>query len=303
MDHAITPDDLPRWMAGRLVLDSSALGWRGITVKRYATPPQEVVVPKLTDFAFVAYARRAAVEWRREDGAWEAAAVRPGTVSVLTRAEVSHWRWRDSVDALHVYLPSDVLAATAAEIFGREVEALHLTNRLAADDPVLSAAAVRLGEEVRVGGLGGRLYVDALRCQMAVHVLRTHATVRLQDPPRRAGLSPAQRQTIVDYVRHNIAGDIALEDLAGLLTLSVHAFSRRFHDTFGCPPYAYVMRQRLEHAKRQLGRKDIPLKVVAADCGFSDQSHMTRLFRRTMNITPAQYRLQLHAARSPAGAE
>jgi AraC family transcriptional regulator len=50
------------------------------------------------------------------------------------------------------------------------------------------------------------------------------------------------------------------------------------------------MRRRIEHAKRQLARRDIPLKVVAADCGFSDQSHMTRLFRRLLGTTPAEYR-------------
>jgi AraC family transcriptional regulator len=50
------------------------------------------------------------------------------------------------------------------------------------------------------------------------------------------------------------------------------------------------MRRRIEHAKRQLARRDIPLKVVAASSGFSDQSHMTRLFRRLLDVTPAEYR-------------
>jgi AraC family transcriptional regulator len=52
----------------------------------------------------------------------------------------------------------------------------------------------------------------------------------------------------------------------------------------------YVIKQRVEHAKRLLARRDVPLKVVAASSGFSDQSHMTRWFRKTLNVTPSEYR-------------
>jgi AraC family transcriptional regulator len=74
------------------------------------------------------------------------------------------------------------------------------------------------------------------------------------------------------------------------MQLSLFHFLRKFRTEFGCPPHAYVMQRRIEHAKRQMARRDIPLKVVAADCGFSDQSHMTRVFRRLLGTTPAEYR-------------
>jgi AraC family transcriptional regulator len=54
-----------------------------------------------------------------------------------------------------------------------------------------------------------------------------------------------------------------------------------------------VIRRRLEHAKYKLRRSDAPLKVVAAICVFSDQSHMTRLFRRAYNVMPGQCRRQM----------
>ena len=95
---------------------------------------------------------------------------------------------------------------------------------------------------------------------------------------------------LVQYVDENLDRNISLADLAGVVQLSVFHFLRKFRAEFGCPPHAYVMQRRIEQAKRQLARRDIPLKVVAADCGFSDQSHMTRLFRRLLGTTPAEYR-------------
>jgi AraC family transcriptional regulator len=81
-----------------------------------------------------------------------------------------------------------------------------------------------------------------------------------------------------------------LVELAGVVQLSEFHFARKFRTEFGCPPHTYVMRKRMERAKAQLAKGNTPLKVVAASSGFADQSHMTRLFRRLLGVTPAEYR-------------
>jgi AraC family transcriptional regulator len=93
----------------------------------------------------------------------------------------------------------------------------------------------------------------------------------------------------VQYVRENIEQNISLEDMAGLTNLTVFSLIRKFQNEFNCSPHVYVMRQRIEHAKQLIARQDMPLKVVAASSGFSDQSHMTRLFRKFLNMTPTEY--------------
>lgn len=103
-------------------------------------------------------------------------------------------------------------------------------------------------------------------------------------------LSQAQCRLVVQYIEEHLDQNISLQDLAGLAQLSVFAFIRKFRAEFQCAPHAYVLDQRVKHAQRQLARPDVPLKVVAANCGFSDQSHMTRVFRRVLNVTPAEFR-------------
>jgi AraC family transcriptional regulator len=292
VSQVITPEDLPQWMEGDLVQNSAPLGWNGLKLRRYHTPPQEVLLPMVCDYAVVAYMGGAeAVKWRRYDTSWETDRVGPGTVSVLTRAEVSHWRWDRPIDACHIYLPPDALSGIAADAFERNIEDIELKNVLSAEDAVLTEAALRLSNEASDGGLGGQLYVEALRCQISVHILRTYAaTITFREHRCSGGLSRTERRMVVEYIEENINRNISLADLAGLLRLSVFHFSRKFRREFGCPPYAYVILQRLEHAKRQLRRGNAPLKLVAANSGFADQSHMTRLFRRVLNVTPAEYR-------------
>ncbi|EIM73575.1 putative transcriptional regulator [Nitratireductor aquibiodomus RA22] len=293
MDRAICPEDLPQWMAAELDVDSTPLGWSGIKLRRYRAPPQEINVPGLSDFAIVAYQNRETINRHRNGKTWESASVGPGSVSVVTRSESSHWRWDGTIEALHIYMPFEALACIAGEAFERGIAEIELKACLAAQDVVLTEMIQRLAMEARAKGLGGPLYVEALRCQLSVHILRGYAVVGSRPKEHNDGLSQAQRRLIVDYIEENIGTSISLSELASLVGLSVFHFSRRFHREFGRPPYAYVLQRRLDHAKEQLSRKDLPLKVIAAASGFSDQSHMTRLFRRTLNITPGEYRRQV----------
>jgi methylphosphotriester-DNA--protein-cysteine methyltransferase len=55
-------------------------------------------------------------------------------------------------------------------------------------------------------------------------------------------------------------------------------------------PHQFVLRQRTERAKYLLREADLPLAHVALACGFANQGHLTRVFKRHMGLTPALYR-------------
>jgi AraC family transcriptional regulator len=57
-------------------------------------------------------------------------------------------------------------------------------------------------------------------------------------------------------------------------------------------PHAYVLTRKVERACQHLRKDRLALKGSALLSGFSDQSHLNRMFRRRKNITPAQYRKQ-----------
>jgi len=75
-----------------------------------------------------------------------------------------------------------------------------------------------------------------------------------------------------------------------LVHLSVFHFSRKFSKEFGCSPHAFVMKKRVELAVTQISTTLLPIKVIASQCGFADQSHLTRVFRRFVGTTPAALR-------------
>lgn len=115
-----------------------------------------------------------------------------------------------------------------------------------------------------------------------------------QEP--KSGINPCSRQRhfepalyhVNDYIRSNIANRIKIEDLARAAKLNVFQLIRTFHREYATTPYAFVLQTRIEHAKTLL-RRGINIADVAIDTGFSDQSHLTRHFKRLEGTTPKSF--------------
>lgn len=295
MNDLVTPEQIPKWIPGSLTRDSSPLAWEGITLKGYRYADQEVDIPRMRDFMIVAYRSGSAEMSRSSGGPWHCEKVRPGVVSILTRAEPSQWRWSKPIDVSHLYLSQPAIAQVAGEVFERDIDDVEMCDLVKAEDPILTAIMTTLEHELHSGGLGGALYVEALKNQLCIHLLRRYAKTTFREYRSSGRLSSVQCRRLIQYVEEHIDEKMSLAELAGLTQLSVSSFIRKFEAEFHCPPHAYVMRRRIDHAKRLLAHRDLPLKVVAASSGFSDQSHMARLFRKTLNMTPLGYRHSISA--------
>ena len=84
------------------------------------------------------------------------------------------------------------------------------------------------------------------------------------------------------------ADDVRLEELESEIGLSRFYLVRRFRAEVGMPPHAYQLAIRLDRA-RVLVTEGVPLVEVATRCGFTDQSHLTRHFRRATGVAPGAY--------------
>ena len=79
----------------------------------------------------------------------------------------------------------------------------------------------------------------------------------------------------------------AMTELSGLPERS---FIRRFKQATGMTPLEYVHTLRLEEAKQMLERDALPVEAIATEVGYEDAGFFSRLFRRQVGLTPAQYR-------------
>jgi AraC family transcriptional regulator len=288
--NLIVPDQLPAWVPGHLTVHSPAAGWDGVSVRGYRYNGSDVEVPPMRDYLIVAYRRGATAMSREIDGKWSRHPIGPGDISLLTRAATSHWIWPKDIEVVHVYLTEDELAITCRQMYERDVAEIELLDVLKAEDPAIHRTAMLIAAEAAHGNVGSRLIVDSLACELSVHILRRHARVRFRQPDGLSGLTQRQLEMLNDRIRDRLADDLSLQDLADTVGVSRYHFARMFRQTTGLSAHEYVTRRRVERAQILLHRTRIPLRDIALQCGFSDQSHMTRVFSQRVGVTPGKYR-------------
>lgn len=108
--------------------------------------------------------------------------------------------------------------------------------------------------------------------------------------------APGRERQAIQRARSTIdecySQPISLGQLAASVSLSPYYFLRAFRAEVGMPPHAYQESLRIHHAQRLI-REGMSLAEVAAEVGFSSQSHLTRWFKQIIGVTPGQYAQQL----------
>jgi AraC family transcriptional regulator len=149
---------------------------------------------------------------------------------------------------------------------------------------------------------------EAWRCLRDAYMLFEQQP--LAEPgPARAGpavrpgcLAAWQARRVVEYIEQHLGAKLTNEDIAAAIGLSKSHFSRAFKSTLGASPMAYVAGRRVERAKRMMVASAESLAEVALDCGFADQSHLNRQFRRAVGMSPGQWRRSsVHAPGAAVG--
>lgn len=85
-----------------------------------------------------------------------------------------------------------------------------------------------------------------------------------------------------------LASPLLLADVARECGVSPFQLIRAFHAAFGVPPHAYLMQARLQRARALLQGGEL-ISTAAFACGFVDQSHLTKVFKRYYGMTPGAY--------------
>ncbi len=118
---------------------------------------------------------------------------------------------------------------------------------------------------------------------------------------RTGGLAGWKVRRLKAYIQEHLARPISVADLSRVAGLSTTHFSRAFGRSFGEAPHVYVVGRRLDRARHLMLTTDMALSELAIACGFSDQAHFSKLFRRHTGRTPAAWRRERRDAMRSSG--
>jgi AraC-like DNA-binding protein len=102
------------------------------------------------------------------------------------------------------------------------------------------------------------------------------------------GKEPEAVKKAKSYLLAHVGETVDLAALSAHVGLSAWHLIRVFRKATGLTPHAWLIDRRV-HLARQLLRAGEPLVQAASVCGFADQSHLTRVFKARLGVTPGQY--------------
>jgi len=165
---------------------------------------------------------------------------------------------------------------------------MHIPART--NSPFL-AASERMARNAAVRAPGWAKLMESEIYSLLIYILRTETALftplrsvdHQSDLPR---LIP-----VLKWIDQNLSShDFTVADLARQIYLSETHFRRLFHEVFGTSPVQFIRKRRIERACALLRSTTLPIKQVAADCGFAEEAFFSRVFHQSFGRSPAAYR-------------
>jgi two-component system response regulator YesN len=95
-------------------------------------------------------------------------------------------------------------------------------------------------------------------------------------------------ETVKEYINENYSEDISLDDVADYISFSKYYLSKLFKEVEGINYKDYLIKVRMEEAKKRLKKGD-KIKVVASEVGYSDRNYFSRAFKKYTGISPGKF--------------
>ncbi len=203
-------------------------------------------------------------------------------------------RWQSADETLHIVIKPDFLNKVANDNECNSSGGFELLPILKGSDRTFDNLVQLFLTELDSSDSGDRLYLESLSSLFGIHLLRRYCNTATKIYQHSDGLTPYRLNEVIDYIQTHLNEDLSLDSIAAQIDMSRCYFAAQFKQSVGISPHRYVNQQRVEKAKQFL-RKSHKLSIadIALECGFSSQSHLTKVFKNHSGTTPRAYQQRI----------
>lgn len=278
------------------VINSNYLGQRrvfeldGVRVEDLVDQPCELTMPELKSMMMVYPIDGVKNNFMRFGGKKFKGNTGPGEFFILPPNTPSYFSWDSINHCLLISIDEDFLSSLARELPEANSDGIEIIPYLNNRDQKIDKFVELFVEQFDNGNLGGKLYLETLATDLALHIIENYSERKLSVNGHKAGISKQSIKTAIQYINDNLEKNISLADLARTVGISKYHFARQFKMSTGMPPHQYIIKVRINRAKELLSKSELSIAQIAYKLGFSSQSHLNFHFHRLIGKTPKNYR-------------
>lgn len=228
----------------------------------------------------------------RMDGKLDSTPTNPGDICLIPPKVDMELEWTIRGPQQHsiaVEFDEDLFSTYAPELDHDRLAKGHLLPSNYAPRPGLEEIIRLLGHTASTRQAQSAIYTDSLLRLLAFEVA-SRAWTHPQSLREAVYGNDRRIARAIAYIDAHFVQDISLLDISRASGLSPTHLTNLFNRVTGKTPYSYVIDRRIAHAEHLLSRTDLPIAQIAIAAGFSDQQHLTRMFRARRGQTPNSLR-------------
>jgi AraC family transcriptional regulator len=198
---------------------------------------------------------------------------------------------RGTFDFLLMEIAKPAFEAAVEERAGRRVHGLACVTGV--HDPVLSSLGTALAPALERPAEASPLFVEQMGTVILTHLLERYGGGLASSDVRTKPLSRLNERRAMEMLLSGVDGSSSIATIADACALSRSHFIKSFRASTGLTPHQWLQTQRVQHARQLLSDTSMTIADIAMQCGFADQSHLTRVFLHQVGATPARWRRAL----------
>ncbi|HLG96543.1 MAG TPA: AraC family transcriptional regulator [Bryobacteraceae bacterium] len=267
---------------------SCRLNWSGVEVHRYRLQPHEApehTYPQLT--IFLPHTERPVRVEVRLAGTKVAAEVSEGVVTIAPPGVPRSTKTDGGGEVTAIFLDPVIVAEIATA--QQDLYNFEILPQFAIRDPLIHAIGSALDSEVLSAAPEPPVYAESLATALAAHILAKYSN---KTPARGRGVSLTTKQLrrSIEFIHENLHNDVSLVEIAAAANMSKYHFAKSFRQAVGIAPHKYLVKLRIERARKLLLSEDLSVEEIAHRVGYTDKSHFAAQFVKIVGTTPYRYR-------------
>lgn len=281
-------------------LSNGERGWSELALEDHEVPRGELGEAKIDSYVLLLWQGPSSSrgELLNSRGSFVPYLKNPGTLTLYPPGPVPPVRLLTKSNLLVCALDAKLIRTVCEQI--KDEDRLRSTTsgtaiptmRPTFQDASIQKLLLLLREEL-VEGFSAPLYVQHLADALAMRLCSLARTIpqNRRLAPEKFALPVVRR--IIERLESTPLERYDLASLAAETGYSSGHFLRSFRATTGLPPHQFIIRMRLERARRLMLNRSLSLVDIALESGFSSHSHFSRAFRRHYGASPSSFRRAL----------